>query len=165
MSYPSETLVHMARIWLPDRFVIHDVQQFAGAMDRITAWFWYRETFGDVTMERPIGMAAGGSLNAIQWMAGVIPNAPGFSTPWIRTRANLFRLAEIFELMVNDKITMLENHPDVDPYLDPHYARGVLVVLEWALGLRDEYPGVALHPEEVQAARTLFAQRQQQSAA
>jgi hypothetical protein len=157
----------MARLSLPERFVIHSSDQFVGALDRVTAWYWYRHSKGDVDQERNIGLAAKGSIDAMHWLAGIRSDPPGYSTAWVRTRANLLALLRKFELLYTDKLALLAEDSEIDPWLDESYVAGVLHVLGWAVGIEEDYPGVDMHPEDVQAARRYFGdlQARQQHAA
>lgn len=162
MSYPGETIQVMAEFTLPRRFVIPSHEQFAGALNRATAYLWWREMHGDVTLERPLGMTAAGNHAAIAWAAGLKANPPGYDAPHARTRRNLLHLAEVFEMMTHGlKVDLLEQDPLVDAYIDQHFAEGVLFMFEYLLGMRDEYLGVAMAPEDISAARAFYQKTMQ----
>ncbi len=144
----------MTQFSLPRRFAIPSPEQVAGALNRANALFWFRDLKGDHDQARPMGKSAQGNLEMGQWAAGVLCNPPGYDQPRPRTRPELLRLAHAYEMFLHgQREQLLEADADIDPYMNEHYVAGALAMTEYLLGMREEYLGVDMHPEDVQAAR------------
>lgn len=155
----------MARVWLPDRFLIRSVDEFSAGLDLVTGWYWHQHRLGAVDERgNQTGIAATGSLQAMHWLAGLLLVPPGYVKPRDRTRPNLWEAHANAELSILNSRNAIADHRELDQDSEPSLARGALLVYRWALGLSDKIPGFQLLDEDIRAARAHWKDQHRQAA-
>lgn len=142
-------------IYLPDDFCERSAPEFAVSFGLTSARFWHCHRLGNVQNETVDGLHIRGSYAAMRWMAGRQPIPPGSSVPRSRTRYDLLDLLRLVELCTDSRDRWeLESASLPTGLFFPEVAeaRGVQMVYEWAVRIRNHRPAEPLTPEDHDAA-------------
>jgi hypothetical protein len=151
----------MARLHIPDRFMVRSAQEYTEALRVVGEWYWWLASRGELDLDTVAARYITGAYDALRWMGGAIGVPPGFVSARLRTRYDLVDVLRIVELACFDDISRWEavmsgNTAGALEHIDRDLATGARVAYEWALGLRQEPIRQPLPPEYAEAGLNYF---------